>query len=74
MKIRYQNLANMNFNKKDSIEVFENAISWIIVFAMFIYVGATILYCKRYLERNVSYHKEITIKSKQLKGHVQSKN
>jgi len=30
----------MNFNKKDKIDIFENAISWIIVLAMFIYGGA----------------------------------
>jgi hypothetical protein len=33
----------MNFNKKDKIEIFENAISWIIVLAMFIYGGAKIV-------------------------------
>ena len=27
----------MNFNKKDRIEILENAISWIVVLAMFIY-------------------------------------
>lgn len=30
----------MNFNKKDKIEIFENAISCIVVLAMFIYGGA----------------------------------
>tara|TARA_B110000116_G_scaffold254212_1_gene251541 strand:- start:945 stop:1118 length:174 start_codon:yes stop_codon:yes gene_type:complete len=30
----------MNFNKEDKLEIFENAISWIIVLAMFIYGGA----------------------------------
>ncbi|KAB1155920.1 hypothetical protein F7018_11465 [Tenacibaculum aiptasiae] len=30
----------MNFNKKDRIEIFENAISWVVVLAMFIYGGA----------------------------------
>lgn len=30
----------MTFNKKDKIEIFENAISWIVVLAMFIYGGA----------------------------------
>ena len=30
----------MTFDKKDKIEIFENAISWIIVLAMFIYGGA----------------------------------
>lgn len=30
----------MTFDKKDKIDVIENAISWIIVFAMFIYGGA----------------------------------
>ena len=33
----------MNFTKKDKIEIFENAISWIVVFAMFIYGGAKII-------------------------------
>ena len=33
----------MNFTKKDKIEIFENAISWIIVFAMFVYGGAKII-------------------------------
>jgi hypothetical protein len=33
----------MNFDKKDKLEIFENAISWIIVLAMFIYGGAKIL-------------------------------
>lgn len=27
----------MEFNKKDKLDIFENAISWIVVFAMFIY-------------------------------------
>lgn len=30
----------MNFNKKDKLEIFENAISWIVVIAMFIYGAA----------------------------------
>ncbi len=30
----------MNFDKKDKIEIVENAISWIVVFAMFVYGGA----------------------------------
>lgn len=30
----------MNFNKKDKTEIFENAISWIVIFAMFVYGGA----------------------------------
>lgn len=30
----------MTFNKKDKIEIFENAISWIVVLAMFIYGGS----------------------------------
>lgn len=30
----------MNFSKKDRFEIFENAISWIVVLAMFIYGGA----------------------------------
>jgi heme/copper-type cytochrome/quinol oxidase subunit 2 len=33
----------MNFDKKDKLEIFENAISWIIVLAMFIYGGAKII-------------------------------
>jgi len=33
----------MNFSKKDKIEIFEDAISWIIVFAMFVYGGGKIL-------------------------------
>ena len=33
----------MKIDRKDKIEIFENAISWIIVFAMFIYGGAKIL-------------------------------
>jgi hypothetical protein len=30
----------MKFDRKDTIEIFENAISWIVVFAMFIYGGS----------------------------------
>lgn len=33
----------MKFDRKDKIEIFENAISWIVVFAMFIYGGGKIL-------------------------------
>lgn len=33
----------MNFNKKDRIEILENAISWIVVLAMFIYGGAKLI-------------------------------
>ncbi len=33
----------MHFSKKDKIEIFENAISWIVVFAMFVYGGAKII-------------------------------
>ena len=33
----------MNFNRKDKIEIVENAISWIIVFAMFVYGGAKVI-------------------------------
>jgi hypothetical protein len=33
----------MKFDRKDRVEIFENAISWIVVFAMFIYGGAKIL-------------------------------
>jgi hypothetical protein len=32
----------MKLDRKDKIEIFENAISWIVVFAMFIYGGAKI--------------------------------
>lgn len=32
----------MEFDRKDKIEIFENAISWIVVFAMFIYGGGKI--------------------------------
>ena len=32
----------MKFDRNDKIEIFENAISWIVVFAMFIYGGAKI--------------------------------
>ena len=32
----------MKFDRKDKIEIFENAISWIVVFAMFIYGGSKI--------------------------------
>lgn len=33
----------MKFDKKDKIEIFENAISWIVVFAMFVYGGAKLI-------------------------------
>ncbi len=33
----------MNVTNKNKIEIFENAISWIIVFAMFVYGGAKII-------------------------------
>lgn len=33
----------MDFNKKDKIEIYENAISWIVIFAMFVYGGAKII-------------------------------
>lgn len=33
----------MNFNRKDKIEIVENAISWIVVFAMFVYGGAKVM-------------------------------
>ncbi len=33
----------MNLDKKDKIEIFENAISWVVVLAMFIYGGAKII-------------------------------
>ena len=33
----------MNLTKKDKIEIFENAISWIVVFAMLIYGGGKII-------------------------------
>jgi hypothetical protein len=32
----------MKFDSKDKIEIFENSISWIVVFAMFVYGGAKI--------------------------------
>jgi hypothetical protein len=31
---------NMHFNKRDKVEIFENAISWIVVFAKFVYGSA----------------------------------
>ena len=33
----------MNLTKKDKIEIFENAISWIVVMAMFIYGGGKLI-------------------------------
>lgn len=36
-------LKRMNLTKNDKIEIFENAISWIVVFAMFVYGGAKII-------------------------------
>ena len=33
----------MKFDKSDKIEIFENAISWIVVFAMFVYGGAKLI-------------------------------
>ncbi|WP_158728909.1 MULTISPECIES: hypothetical protein [unclassified Flavobacterium] len=33
----------MKFDRNDKIEIFENAISWIVVFAMFVYGGAKIV-------------------------------
>lgn len=33
----------MTFDRKDKIEIVENAISWIIVFAMFVYGGAKLI-------------------------------
>ena len=33
----------MEFTKEDKIEIFENAITWIVVFAMFIYGGAKLV-------------------------------
>ena len=33
----------MHFNKRDKVEIFENAISWIVVFAMFVYGGAKLI-------------------------------
>ncbi|MDC1161879.1 hypothetical protein OAT18_00400 [Tenacibaculum sp.] len=38
-----QNSKKMNLNKTDKLEIFENAISWIIVLAMFIYGGAKLV-------------------------------
>ena len=33
----------MNLTKKDKIQIFENAISWIVVVAMFIYGGGKLI-------------------------------
>lgn len=33
----------MDLNRKDKIEIVENAISWIVVFAMFVYGGAKVM-------------------------------
>ena len=33
----------MNFNKEDKIEIIENAISWIVVLALFIYGGGKLI-------------------------------
>ena len=33
----------MNFTQKEKIEIFENAISWIVVMAMFIYGGGKLI-------------------------------
>ena len=33
----------MKFDRKDKIEIFENAISWIVVFALFVYGGGKIV-------------------------------
>ena len=33
----------MNFDKKDKLDIFENAISWIIVFAMLVYGGGKLI-------------------------------
>lgn len=46
----------MNFTRRDKIEIFENALSWIIVLAMFVYGGAKIIQFNGALEidKNVS--------------------
>jgi hypothetical protein len=37
---------HLKFDKKDKVEIFENAISWIVVFAMFVYGGAKLIQFK----------------------------
>ena len=36
-------VCGMNLTKKEKIEIFENAISWIVVMAMFIYGGGKLI-------------------------------
>src|SRR5690606_27977531 len=36
-------LLQMKLNKKDKIEIFENAISWVVVLAMLVYGGAKLV-------------------------------
>ena len=36
-------VCGMNLTKKEKIEIFENAISWIVVMAMFIYAGGKLI-------------------------------
>ncbi|WP_241258577.1 hypothetical protein [Flavobacterium sp. Sr18] len=33
----------MKFDREDKLEIFENAITWIVVFAMFIYGGGKLV-------------------------------
>ncbi len=40
----------MKFDRNDKIEIFENAISWIVVFAMFVYGGAKLFQFDRAAE------------------------
>ncbi|WP_426091314.1 hypothetical protein [Flavobacterium sp. DSR3-2] len=42
----------MKFDREDKIEIFENAITWIVVFAMFIYGGGKIVQFDRASEIN----------------------
>lgn len=42
----------MKFDREDKIEIFENAITWIVVFAMFIYGGGKIVQFDRAYEIN----------------------
>ena len=45
----------MNFDKKDKIEIFENAISWIVVFAMLIYGGGKIIQFQDAVDMNKTF-------------------
>ncbi|HHH50468.1 MAG TPA: hypothetical protein ENK52_05780 [Saprospiraceae bacterium] len=44
----------MNFDKEDKLEIFENAISWIVVFGMFIYGGAKAIQFKGAAEIDIA--------------------